>query len=134
MATESGAALREGLPANADLSAKQFFALKVVAGGKLDVCSAATDAAIGLLQNKPAAAGRAAEFIYLGISKAVSDGSVTAIVAGDRVGTDASGRLVKKATADFGVLGIALDGSTAQGTVIRVLVGAPATVYRALAG
>lgn len=117
--------------ANADLSAKQFYAAKLAGQDLVDVAGA-TDRAIGILQNKPLA-GQAADVQVLGLSKAVSDGSGTPIAAGDVVGPNGSGALVKKATADYNACGIALDPSTAAGTVIRVLL-IPGLVFRSLAG
>lgn len=118
--------------ANSDLSAKQFFAVKLTAADTVDLTSAATDIAIGVLQNAPKA-NQAADVQVLGIAKAVSDGSGTAISVGDRVGPDTNGRWVKKATNDFNAGGLAMDASSAQGTVIRVLL-TPAALFRTLAG
>lgn len=118
--------------ANADLSAKQFYGVKLTAADVVDVPSAATDIVIGILQNAPKA-NAAASVQVLGISKAVSDGSGTTIVVGDRVGPSSTGLWVKKATNDYNAGGIALDGSTANGTVIRVLL-TPAALFRTLAG
>ena len=42
-----------GLTANADLSAKQYYYVKLVGAGLVDVCSAVTDIPIGVLQNNP---------------------------------------------------------------------------------
>jgi hypothetical protein len=55
-----------------------------------------------------------------GIAKVVSDGSGTAIAAGDQVGSDANGRAVKVTTVDRLTQGEAMDASAALGTVIRV--------------
>ena len=130
---QSGFGYDESWIANADLSTKQFFCVKLVAGPKVDLCAAATDRAFGILQNKPSASGRNTAVRHLGISKAVSDGSGTAIAVGDLVGTDANGRVIKKATADNGVVGVALDASSAVGTIIRVFLLAPGTsVFRTL--
>src|SRR6266850_1972697 len=90
----------ESFKADVDLSAKQFFAmkLKAAAADTITIAAAATDRCLGILQNKPTAA-HAADIRILGLSKAVSDGSGTAIAVGDYVGPDTNGRLVKKATA-----------------------------------
>lgn len=124
----------ESFEAENDLSAKQFYAVEGTAtnGGKVDVCDAAADRAIGILINKPKA-GEMAEVGIMGIFEAVSDGSGTAIAAWDYVGTNASGKLVKKATADYGVLGQALDASSADGTRIRVMI-APINWFRTAGG
>lgn len=128
MATESGWAYDESYKAGADLSAKQFFAVELTAADTVGLVNAATDRVLGLLQNKPQA-GQAAEVRILGISKAVSDGSVTAIAVGDYVGPNAAGKMVKKTLADNSVTGIAHDASSADGTVIRVLL-TPGAFFR----
>src|SRR5262245_51388548 len=122
----------ESYAANADLSTKQFFGMKYVAGPKVDTVAATTDRGVGILQNKPAASGRNAVVRHLGISKAVSDGSGTAIAIGDTLGFDSSGRVVKKTTADNGIIGEALDASTAAGTIIRVRLYGQLVPFRTL--
>ena len=119
--------------ANSDLSAKQFYCVKMVGLDTIDVCSAATDDCCGILQNDPKQ-GWAANVMHLGTCKAVSDGSGTAISPGDLVGTNASGMLVKKATADYGIVGQALDASNAQGIIIGVRLFGNSFGYRTLAG
>jgi hypothetical protein len=46
------------LTADADLSAKQFFGAKLSADGQVAVATAHSDDLIGIISNKPAAAGR----------------------------------------------------------------------------
>jgi hypothetical protein len=118
--------------ANSDLSAKQFYAVKLTAADVVDVPSAATDFCIGLVVNAPKI-NQATSVQVLGIGKASSDGSGTAIAVNDRVGPNSIGQLVKKATADYNAMGIALDASSAAGTIIRVLL-IPGLVFRTLAG
>lgn len=123
----------ETYTAGADLSAKQYYAVKdTTTVNTVDVPSAATDDACGILQNKPKS-GEAALVRHFGISEAVSDGSGTAIAVGDYVGTNNAGKMVKKATADYGVLGKALDASSADGTIIRVRLTGP-RVFRTIGG
>lgn len=110
--------------AGADLSNSQYYFVERSAAGTVTVCNAAADVAYGVLVNKPKA-NEAATVVVLGICSVVSDGSGTAIVDGDFIGPNASGKAVKKATADYGINGIALDPSTANGTVIRVLLLGP---------
>lgn len=113
--------------AGSDLSAKQFRYVELTATeGKVDVCNNAADIPIGVLQNNPAA-DEAAEVITLAgaIAKVVSDGSGTAIVVGDTVGTDATGKAVKKATDANWYNGIALEASAVDGKLIRVLLTGP---------
>lgn len=115
---------------------KQFYAMKLgTTRSQAVLPTAATDRAVGILQNKPGA-NQAAEVMIMGISKAYSDGSGTSIAVGDMIGTSATGTLVKKATADYGVLGFANDPSSALGTIIEawLLGGAGSAMFRTLLG
>ena len=112
----------ESFKAENDLSAKQYYAVELSAADQVDVCDGAGDIPIGILQNKPEA-GEAAQIRILGRTRAVSDGTAGGgITVGCWVGTDANGKMVKKsANKDF-ALGIAMSASTADGTVIDVLI------------
>lgn len=132
MATQSAFVWDESFKAAADLSTHQYKLVKLSAVDTAALCAAATDRALGVLQNKPAAA-QAGSVRILGMSFVVSDGSGTAIAAGDYIGPNGSGVAVKKATADFNVAGIALDPSTASGTIIRILL-LPGAFFRTAAG
>lgn len=118
--------------AASDLSAKQFYAVKLTAADTVDIAAAATDRCVGLLQDAPKS-GAGGSVQVLGIAKGSSDGSGTAIAVGDLVGPNTSGQLVKKATADYNAMGIAMDASSAAGTIIRVLLQ-PGLVFRTLGG
>lgn len=90
--------------------------------GQVDVCDNAGDIPIGVILNNPVAGGA----VELGatpgaIYKVKSDGSGANIAIGDRCGTDASGKLVKKSSDADWYCGIALQASTADGVVIEVL-------------
>lgn len=111
--------LNLNMKANSDLSAKQFFVMKQTAADTVDICSAATDRALGILINAPKA-NQAAEIQTDGVAKVSSDGSGTSIAVNDPLAVDANGRVVKNATTDRLGIGVALDASTAAGTVIRV--------------
>jgi hypothetical protein len=77
------------LPAQGDLSAKQFYFVKVNSSGQAEVCSANTDIPVGVLQNAPSAAGQAAEVMVVGISKVSGDADLT---KGNQIGTSADGQ------------------------------------------
>lgn len=132
MATQSGARISDSFKAGADLRTKQYYAVEVTGADTVNVCNAAADVAIGILDNKPNT-NDAAEVVMLGRTQAITDGSGTAIAAGDRLGPNSSGKLVKKATADYSVCAIALAASTTDGAVIPVLV-LPGLVFRSLGG
>lgn len=75
--------------AGADLSAKQFYFVKLdTTVGQVVVCAAATDIPIGILQNKPTS-GEEAEIVALGISKVSAD---AALAINDQIGTSADGQ------------------------------------------
>jgi hypothetical protein len=78
------------LPASADLSAYQFRFVEVTTG-ELTLCDAAGDFAVGVLQDKPDAAGKQGEFVYFGPTKMVAG---EAISVGDLLTTDDEGRAV----------------------------------------
>jgi hypothetical protein len=124
MASEAVLRKIPALKANADLSAKQYLFVKIAAAKAVDVCSAATDRPVGILQNKPTS-GQNAEVAFLGVSKVVCGGTIT---AGDQIGTDANGKAVSLAagtdTTKF-VVGIALEAG-ASGRIISALIDTPA--------
>lgn len=77
-----------GLKAAADLSGKQFYFVKLTAAGQVNVCTAATDKSIGVLQNKPTS-GQVAEVTCIGITKVSSD---AALSLHDLIGPAADGQ------------------------------------------
>ena len=120
--------------AGADLSAKQFYAVELTAANTVNVCSAAADRAVGILQNTPRA-NEAAAICHSGRTYARADGASVAIAVGDLVGPAAGGKLIKKTTADFSTLGTALTAAAADDLIIEVLLGAPGGgVFTAPAG
>lgn len=107
------------LPANADLSAKQYYGVKVVSGG-IDVVSAAGGVAVGILQNKPVS-GEAAEVTVLGVSKAIGSGALSkgALVAFDSNGKLKAAVLGKTDTSDAGAAADPLLGSHVIGILLE---------------
>jgi hypothetical protein len=105
------------LVAAADLSGSQFRVATVNASG-LAARAVATDVAMGIIQNKPAA-GQAATVGYRGVSKAVYGGNVT---AGARVTSDANGLVITAGVGDS-ALGLALVSGVAN-DIGSVLIGA----------
>ena len=126
MATTEQAIASVSYAANADLSAKQFFCVKRhTTAGQCALNDSTTVIPIGILQNKPAAAGRAAEIMVLGRSKAEVE-ATTDIAIGDRLGPHTDGRLIKK-TADKDLCtAIAEEAATAAtGNIITVTLISP---------
>lgn len=76
--------------AGADLSTKQYLGVKLSSDGQIDPAGAG-ELCIGVLQNKPAAAGRAATVRVLGVTRMVAGG---AIDPGAPVACDAAGKAV----------------------------------------
>ena len=74
--------------ASADLSAKQFYIVKMSGDNTVTVCAAVTDVPIGVLQNKPASGGQAVVRVF-GMSKVSADAT---LAAGDIIGTSADGQ------------------------------------------
>lgn len=118
------------LVAAADLSAKQYTAVKVDSAGKA-AAAGAGEMPIGVLQNNPVA-GAAATVAYGGVTKAKAGGSITAgaAVASDANGAVVAATLARTNTSDGGaatdpligsnVIGIALAGAD-SGDIIPVL-------------
>ena len=111
------------IPAAADQSTKQFYAAAVNSAGRLALCSAAGQLAIGLIQSGADTLDRASTVRVLGVSKGFA-GDV--IAAGAAVATDANGKLktasalVQATGAASNVIGIALKAAAADGDIIPV--------------
>lgn len=97
--------------AGADLSTKQYCAVKIDTNGRV-VAAGEGDKAIGILQDKPAALGRAGCVGIAGTSKAVAGATVN---AGDRVVQDSTSRLVAVGSGDDWSLGVAREGAAVGG-------------------
>jgi hypothetical protein len=128
MSTQSAFGFDDSLAAGADLSSKQFYTCKQTAADTGGLCSAVTDVAFGILQNEPAS-GQRALFRVLGTSKAIVDGNAAAIAAGDKLGPNTSGKLVKVTTADRPIAAIAKEAATTDGAIVEVLL-TPGAFYR----
>ena len=79
--------------AAADLSTKQYMAVKDNGSGAVVAIAADTDVPIGILQNKPAAAGKSCTIARGGVSKALLGGTVA---KGAHVGPSATGTIVAR--------------------------------------
>lgn len=126
MAYEQPGVKLTGLTADADLSTKQFYFVKMSATNRqVSLCDTDGEAVIGVLQNKPNASGVAAEVMANGISK-IEAGET--IVAGDFIGTDSAGKAKKieetNTGADIGDhwYGQCIEGA-ASGELITVAIG-----------
>ena len=115
--------------AGADLSAKQYYMIKLSADDTVVICAAATDVPVGILQNEPAS-GEVAEVLIGGKGKCVAS---AAIAAGALIGTDASGKADAKVpgtdTTNY-IVGQVTKASAADGDVLEGLFNF-ATPFRA---
>lgn len=105
------------LVAAADLSGKQYCTVKVDSDGKIALCTATTDLAIGILRNKPVA-GEVAEVIVQGVALCKTGGAIT---AGTYVMPTATTGVVTTHSSTNTKVGIALQEATASGDIISVL-------------
>ncbi len=103
------------LEAGQDLSAKQFYFVSVAADGQIDPTGAGV-IAVGVLQDAPAAAGRAALVAVAGKTKVVCGGTVT---RGGPVMSNASGQAVTATSTNL-ILGTALE-TGANGRIIEIV-------------
>lgn len=107
------------LVAAADLSAKQYYAVKIDSNGQAAL-AAAGEPAVGILQNKPIAGQSATVWAFGPRSKAVAGGT---IAAGALVASDANGKFVtattgKTNTSDAGAAADPLIGSNVLGVAV----------------
>ena len=114
MAFEAPGASEFTFEAGADLSALQYFAVKLNSSGQVVPVTAITDDVVGILQNKPIS-GAAATVWMAGISKLKTSAAIT---AGAVVGPSANGRGVAASTKPFGR---ALDTTTAADQIASVV-------------
>jgi hypothetical protein len=108
------------LVAAADLSAKQYYAVKIDSNG-LAALAAAGEPAVGILQNKPTAGQSATIWTFGPRTKAVAGGT---IAAGALVASDANGKLV---TATTGKVNTSDAGAAADPLIASNVLGIAAT-------
>jgi hypothetical protein len=110
--------------AAADLSTKQYHFVAYNSSSQVASVASAGAEADAVLQDKPAAQGRACSIAISGVSKVVASAAIT---AGAAVTSNNAGR-AQTATTGNRVLGKALESASAAGDVIKVLLklaGAP---------
>lgn len=107
------------LLADGDLSTYQYHFVKLTAAGTVGIVSHATnDYPLGVLQNKPSAAGEVARVRVMGVSRVMT--GVGGLAFSNKVGSDASGHGIAKATDTYKFLGESTD-STAAGVLGTVI-------------
>jgi hypothetical protein len=122
---------QDGINVNAkaagDLSDYQYYFVEQDSTNEqVSRCNAATDQALGILQNKPASSGRAALVRVLGHSKVVAGETLT---AGNLVGPNARGSataLTPGSDTTAYVAGVVVVGADSGENAEMVLLGGPA--------
>jgi hypothetical protein len=120
MAYESPSITLGTLTAAADLSSKQYHFVKLASATTVNVCTATTDRAIGILQNDPTSGQQAIVQIF-GISKVVADGT---IAFNNVIGTSADSQadaIVPGTDTSVVTLGIAIQAASASETFTMFL-------------
>jgi hypothetical protein len=108
-----------GLVAGADLSAAQFKVVKLAStAGQVILAASSILTQAFVLQNNPKS-GEAAEVAYSGIVKVLAGTSNLAI--GEIVGVTSTSTVIDTTTDNRLVIGKALEGSTAVGDVVSVV-------------
>ena len=121
MAYKGSQPFKVTLKAGADLSAKQYYFVKLNSSGNAVVCAAATDIPVGVLQNNPVA-NQAAEIVVIGLTKVSTD---AALAIGNFIGTSSDGQADAKTvgtdTTEY-VVGVAMVTSGAADTITTAMV------------
>lgn len=107
------------IPASGDLSGSQFRIVYPDATGAAAVATGSANPVIGVLANKPGAAGRPAEVVVHGVAKLEAG---AAINPGDAVQAVAGGRGSATTTAGNWYVGVALTAAAGSGALFEVLV------------
>lgn len=111
-----------GLEAAADLSGVQYHIVRVVSTNAVNVASQnSVMRAVGVLQDTPNAAGRAARVAVDGETKVVAGAS---FAAGVPLSHNSSGRAIA-ATSGLCVVGYSLEVAAADGDLVRMLLRGP---------
>lgn len=114
-AAMGGKNIMQSVPAGSDLSTKQYFLVTINSSGELALTGDGAYAS-GVLQDKPAAQGRAGAIVTQGETRVSAGGAFN---AGELLASDANGQAVNAATNDA-VIGQALEAATAQNDIVRI--------------
>jgi hypothetical protein len=117
----ANSAVKITLVAGEDLSAKQFYFVKINSSGQAVACSGATDKPIGVLQNDPTS-GKEAIVTVVGGTKVVASASID---EGALIGTASSGKADAKTpgtdTTEY-VVGSVILAAGADGEILTAVV------------
>ena len=109
------------LLAGADLSDKQYHAVKLNSSGAVIVAAALTDACLGVLQNNPVA-GQPCEIMSNGVTKYKAG---AAVAAGAALSCGADGRPITAAGAGTPVIGVNLEAVSTANHLGSALINMP---------
>lgn len=106
--------------AGADLSAKQYYFVKISAANTVIVCAATTDRPIGVLQNKPTS-GQTAEVCCIGVTKVSGDAD---LAVNDAIGTSVDGQAAAYTVTDTTkyIVGVVLADNAAAGGLATAVI------------
>lgn len=113
------------MPASGDLSSYQFQPVVLTTAGSVALSAATTDFVLGVMQNKPAAAGEAAEIAVPGMVTKCKYG--TTVDENDLLGPDGSGAAIPVTADKKRYFAIALSPGV-SGDYGTVLLVSPATL------
>lgn len=113
------------IEAGGNLSSDQYTLMVLASDGQVDQSSnTSANTPIGVLQNKPAAAGRAATIMVSGITKVVA-GETVAIGALVCQSSVAAGRVDAAVSGTDVIIGMAITGGDVGETISVLLFGGP---------
>lgn len=107
--------------AGADLSAKQYYIMKLhTTEGQVVLCGA-NGVAYGILSNEPESGEQADVWVDGNELKVISDGSSINIAIGDKLKSDTNGKAVQipATQTNQNSIGVALQASAADGVIIK---------------
>jgi len=126
MSTSAGGGVGDvvSFKAAGDLSSDQYRAVYISAENTVDTCgtTAANMKSMGILQNKPDAAGKAADVQIGGISKAKSEATFT---FNQELTTGTTGGFIPVADATHITTAIAIETADAAGDIVTVRIVSP---------
>lgn len=117
------------VPAGSDLSSNQYYLVKR-SGGNLALCDTAGERPLGVLQDDPAASGRAGLVRRMGMTKVELGGSVS---QDDLLTVDANGKAVAVGATGGYAWGLANEAGS-SGEIISALIGLGSVGYGASTG
>lgn len=115
------------LKAAADLSAHQYKFVKLDSNGDAAAIAQETDVPIGVLQEKPAAAGRACQVMVIGVSKLQGDAD---LAKGNAITTSADGQ-AQAAKGTCYTVGQVLEDNSAAGGLLTAIINCAAPILKA---